>query len=103
MFSFSTRLVGRLHVLNLRQEAAENSDYEVTVEDIVNYENKYGKIRPGSIVSTDHWSLQQLILYNDISTCHLIPIKIKDFIPNLGQRICPGYMLPSCNEFFPTF
>ena len=67
-FSFSTRLVGRLHVLNLRQEAAENSDYEVTVEDIVNYENKYGKIRPGSIVSTDHWSLYiQLILYNDLS------------------------------------
>ena len=60
--------MGQLHVLNLRQEAAENSDYEVTVEDIVNYENKYGKIRPGSIVSTDQWSLYiQLILYNDLS------------------------------------
>ena len=60
--------MGQLHVLNLRQEAAENPDYEVTVEDIVNYENKYGKIGPGSIVSTDHWSLYiQLILYNDLS------------------------------------
>ena len=61
--------MGRLHVLNLRQEAAVNSDYEVTLEDIiVNYENKYGKIGPGSIVSTDHWSLYiQLILYSDLS------------------------------------
>ena len=45
------RLVGRLHVLDLKKEAAENPDYEVTVNDIEKYEEMYGRIEPGSVVS----------------------------------------------------
>ena len=83
--------MGQLHVLNLKQEAAENSDYEVTVEDIVNYENKYGKIRPGSIVSTD----SDLSTYSSFCTmislfiCHLFRIKTKDFHNNPNNEVVP--------------
>ena len=45
------RLVGRLHVLALKKEAAENPDYEVTVNDMEKYEDMYGRIEPGSVVS----------------------------------------------------
>lgn len=45
------RCVGRLHVLNLAAKAAADPDYEVTQEDIIDYEATYGKITKGGIVS----------------------------------------------------
>lgn len=45
------RLVGKLHVIEVADKAAENPDYGVTVADIEEYETTYGKIQPNSIVS----------------------------------------------------
>ena len=44
------RLIGSLVVFDVRQEAKQNPDYEVSVADIARWERTYGEIPPGAMV-----------------------------------------------------
>jgi len=44
------RLVRPLVVLNVRDKASQNPDYEVSVEDIATWENQHGEIPSGAVV-----------------------------------------------------
>ncbi|MCS7034388.1 MAG: cyclase family protein [Phycisphaerae bacterium] len=45
-----TNCVGPAVVIDVRQQAASDPDYRVTVEDVLNWEKKHGRLPPGSIV-----------------------------------------------------
>lgn len=52
-------LIAPAVVINVREKAAKNPDYTVTVQDIYNWENKHGKIPAGAMVIMDSgwWKL----------------------------------------------
>jgi kynurenine formamidase len=43
-------LIGQAIVINITEQALKNSDYEVSVDDIKNWEKQYGVIPNGTIV-----------------------------------------------------
>ena len=43
-------LIGQAIVINITEQALQNPDYEVSVDDIKSWENEYGAIRNGTIV-----------------------------------------------------
>lgn len=58
------RLVRPLVVLNVRNKAFHNPDYEITVQDVADWESEYGEIPPGAVVVAytgweDHWPSQK--------------------------------------------
>jgi kynurenine formamidase len=58
------RLVRPLVVLNVRSKALTNPDYEVSVEDVAEWENQYGEIPSGAVVMAytgwdEHWATPQ--------------------------------------------
>jgi kynurenine formamidase len=58
------RLVRPLVVLNVRAKALGNPDYEVSVEDVADWESEHGEIPAGAVVMAytgweDHWESQQ--------------------------------------------
>lgn len=44
-------LIGQLAIIDIRSKAEDNSDAQVTPDDLRTYEQKYGRIRKGSIVA----------------------------------------------------
>lgn len=71
-----------LFVLHKEQEVRENSDYEVSLEDILMFEEKYGKIPEGSFVAfASGWSERW---HNHESFYHF---------DSLGQAHTPGWSL----------
>ena len=51
IFKIVVRLVGPVSLINLADKASANRDYLVTSQDITDWEEKYGEIPKGAIVS----------------------------------------------------
>ena len=82
------RLIGPGVVINVEEKARENPNYEVSMEDLIEYEEEYGRIPPDAVVMMNSgWSR-----YYPDPVRHLGAINLSD----VSTFNFPGFGLDAC-------
>ena len=82
------RLIGPGVVINVKEKARINSNYEVTVEDLLKYEANYGRIPPNAIVLMNSgWSKYYPLSEVYLGTQDLTNVSTFNF-PGFGMEAC---------------